>query len=191
MPYASPAKRAMCARRACKRYYRRYHNKELERAARYRQANRKAVSQRQQEYIKRKLAKDPSHRVRMICQIHWKARCRRKGVYRSKGFLALLGMPWPEFAARLERQLKRRGWQWTDFGSKFWIDHRLPVCAFDLKKAEERAMCTHWSNLQVLPASWNRAKNGYFSKDDLHAYKTMWKTLYGPRRRKSGAETPF
>jgi hypothetical protein len=66
----------------------------LERAARYRQANRKAVSQRQQEYIKRKLAEDPTYRVRMICQIHWKARCRRKRVYHSKGSLELLGMPW-------------------------------------------------------------------------------------------------
>ena len=57
-------------------------------------------------------------------------------------------MPWPEFSARLERQLKRRGWTFSDFGSKFWGDHRLPICAFNLKKAEERAMATHFSNLQ-------------------------------------------
>jgi hypothetical protein len=74
-------------------------------------------------------------------------------------------MLWPEFAARIERQLKRRGWNWSRFEKKWWVDHRLPWCAWNLAKAEERAMATHWSNLQVLPAEWNRAKNGYFSKD--------------------------
>jgi hypothetical protein len=115
----------------------------LERAARYRQANRKAVSQRQQEYIKRKLAEDPTYRVRMICQIHWKARCRRKRVYHSKGFLELLGMPWEEFAARLERQLKRRGWQWIDYGPKFTIDNKLQ-CALLISRKPRSALyaCT-------------------------------------------------
>jgi hypothetical protein len=75
MSYASLAKRAECARKACKRFHRRHHREQLERAARYRQANRKAVAQRQQQYIKRKLAEDPTYRVRMICQTHWKARC--------------------------------------------------------------------------------------------------------------------
>jgi hypothetical protein len=87
-------------------------------------------------------------------------------------------MPRPEFAARLERQLKHRGWQSTDFGSKFWVDYRLPICAFNLKKAEERAMAMHFSNLQILPAKCNRRKNGYFSKDAPQAYKTLcvWPT---------------
>jgi hypothetical protein len=174
-----------------RRWYRRNHREQLERAGRYRQANRKAVSQRQQEYIKRKLAEDPTYRVRMICQIHWKARCRRKGVNHSKGFLELLGMPWEEFAARLERQLKRRGWQWIDYGPKFAIDHKLPVRAFNLKKAEERARCTHRSNLQVLSAEWNRAKNGYFPKDQLQAYKTIWRLAYSPKPKQLKFDAPF
>jgi hypothetical protein len=95
-------------------------------------------------------------------------------------------MPWPEFAARLERQLKRRGWQWTDFGSRFWVDHRLPICAFNLKKAEERAMATHFSNLQILPAEWNRRKNGYskkrFRRRDFVASGLRSKAETGNRR---------
>jgi hypothetical protein len=100
-------------------------------------------------------------------------------------------MPWPEFSARLERQLKRRGWTFSDFGSKFWGDHRLPICAFNLKKAEERAMRPIFQICKILPAAWNRAKNGYFSKDALQAYKTMWRLTYGPKPKQLKFEAPF
>jgi hypothetical protein len=92
---------------------------------------------------------------------------------------------------RLERQLKRRGWQWIDYGPKFAINHKLPVRAFNLKKAEERARCTHRSNLQVLPAEWNRAKNGYFPKDLLQAYKTIWRLAYDPKPKQLKFDAPF
>jgi hypothetical protein len=42
-------------------------------------------------------------------------------------------------------------------------------------------MATHLSNLQEAPPSWNRAKNGYFSKDELRAYESYWRANYGPR----------
>jgi hypothetical protein len=81
------------------------------------------------------MAEDPTYRVKIACQIHWKGRCRRAGVYHAKGFLQLLGIPWEKFTARLERQLKRRGWQWSDYGSEFVIDHKIPVCAWNLPKS--------------------------------------------------------
>src|SRR5258707_9642339 len=69
-----------------------------------------------------------------------------------------------QFARRVERQFKRRSWDRSDYGSEFTIDHRLPCCAFDLHKAEQRAMCSHWSNLQVLSLDENHRKNGNYSK---------------------------
>ncbi len=164
MPYADPLKRAECARVACRRYYLKYHAKELQRAARYRQSNRRLVRKRQREWMRRKLLKDPTWHCRVALQTDWSRRCRRKGVFHSEPFLDLLGMPWEQFARRLERQFKRRGWDWSDYGSEFTIDHRLPCCAFDLRKAEQRAMCSHWSNLQVLSVEQNRRKNGSYSK---------------------------
>jgi hypothetical protein len=65
------------------------------------------------------------------------------------------------------------------------------VRAFNLKKAEERAMCMQWSNLQVLQAEWNRAKNGCFSKDQLQAYKTIWRLAYGPKPKQLKFDAPF
>jgi hypothetical protein len=84
---------------------------------------------------------------------------------------------------RLERQFKRRGWDWSDYGSEFTIDHQLPCCAFDLHKAEQRAMCSHWSNLQVLSVEQNRIKNGQFSKAELNCFKTLWRIKYGKNLR--------
>ena len=183
MPYASPEKRAECARQACKRYYRRYHAKELERSARYRQSNRKAVARRQRQFTKRKLAQDPTFRMKIRLQVDWARRCKRKRVYHSKGFLQLLGCSWSEFTARVERQFKRSGWDWQDYGSEFTIDHRLPCAAFDLRKAEQRAMCCHWSNLQVLTPSANRIKNRKFDKLELRCFKNFWRANFKPRRK--------
>jgi hypothetical protein len=183
MPYADPSRRAECARRACARYYRRYHEKELQRAARYRQSNRRLVRKRQREWMRRKLLEDPSWHCRTALQTDWKRRCQRKGVFHSEPFLELLGMPWEQFTRRLERQFKRRGWDWSDYGSEFTIHHQLPCAAFDLRKAEQRAMCCHWSNLQVLTPSANRIKNGKFDKLELRCFKNFWRANFKPRRK--------
>jgi hypothetical protein len=114
--------------------------------------------------MRRKPLEDPARRCRIGLQTDWKRRCRRKGGFHSEPFLDLLGMPWEQFSRHLGRQFKRRGWDRSDYGSEFTIDHRLPCCAFDLHKAEQRAMCSHWSNLQVLSLDENRRKNGSYSK---------------------------
>jgi len=151
---------------------------------------RKAVSQRQQEYIKRKMAEDPTYRVKMICQIHWKSRCRRAGVHYSKGFLELLGCSWDEFVRYLEHRFKR-GMTFSNYGEAWHLDHILPTSAFDLRKAEERAMCCCWINLRPLAADTNRRKQGSYSKDELRAYKTLWKIRYGRKPRQLKFSEPF
>ena len=56
------------------------------------------------------------------------------------------------------------------------------ICApFRFKRLYIGVTSTHWSNLQPPPADWNRAKNGYFSKDELRAFKSYWRANYGPR----------
>src|SRR5208282_2716607 len=75
------------ARKAGRRLYYRNRQEQLERAARYRQANRKLVARGQRQWIRRNMAEDPTYRVRIICQISWKERCRRKRVYHAEPFL--------------------------------------------------------------------------------------------------------
>ena len=135
--------------------------------------------------MRRKLLEDPTWHCRTALQTDWKRRCQRKGVFHIEPFLELLGMAWEQFARRLERQFKRRGWDWSDYGSEFTIDHRLPCCAFDLHKAEQRAMCSHWSNLQVLSLDENRRKNGNYSTVELRCYKTQWRLTFGRQPRQT------
>src|SRR5713101_5596978 len=59
--YADYSKYLECCRKAGRRWYYRNHQEQLERATRYRQANRKPVARRQREWIKRKLEADPTH----------------------------------------------------------------------------------------------------------------------------------
>lgn len=197
MAYADIEKRRAWFRRR----YQKRHEWELERAARYRQNKRRLLRKRQREWMRRKLLEDPAWRCRIGLQTDWKRRCWRKGVFHSEPFLELLGMPWEQFSRRLERQFKRCGWDWSDYGSEFTIDHRLPRCAFDLHKAEQRAMCSHRSNLQVLSLDENRRKNGGYSKVELRCFKTLWRSRYGRMRRqlrlfkesrqRQTVETPF
>ena len=74
--------------------------------------------------MRRKLLKDPTWHCRIALQVDPKRRCRRKGVFHSEPFLELLGMAWEQFTRRLERQFKRRGWDWSDYGSEFTIDRK-------------------------------------------------------------------
>jgi hypothetical protein len=161
--------------------YRQRHEWELERARRYRAANRRILSQRSLAYTSlRKQAEDPTYRVKMCCQTGWSKRCRRSRVFHAEPFLTLLGCTWEAFTRYIERRFKR-GWNWSNFGSVWNLDHIQPINAFNLKRAENRAMVCHWSNLRPLSVEENRIKNGHYSKIELSLHKTMSRMTYGPK----------
>ena len=87
VPCAGYSKYLECYRKAGRRWYYRNRQEQLERAARYRQANRKLGARGQRQWTRRNMAEDPTYRVRIICQISWKERCRRKRVYHAEPFL--------------------------------------------------------------------------------------------------------
>jgi hypothetical protein len=163
--------------------YRRRHDWELERARAYRESNRRALCRRQKAWARKKMAEDPTRRVRIYLQIQWKKRCRSRGIYHAEAFLQLLGCAWSQFTGRIDRQRKRNGWTWHGYGSEWTLDHKLPVCAFRLEKYEERAMCSHFSNLQVLSVEQNRRKNGSYSKVELRCFKALWRSRHSRKCR--------
>ncbi len=94
--------------------------------------------------MRRKLLEDATWHCRIALQVDPKRRCRRKGVFHSEPFLELLGMAWEQFTRRLERQFKRRGWDWSDYGSRnlrLTIDCRavLSIC---VKPSKGRCVLT-------------------------------------------------
>ena len=151
--------------------------------------------------MSRKLVEDPTWGVRVYLQIQWKKRCRYRGIYHAESFIELLGCEWTQFTARIDRQLKRNGWTWQGYASEWSLDHKLAICAWNLERYEERAMCSHFSNLQVLSIEQNRRKNGSYSKVELRCFKTLWRSRYGrmsrqlrlfkESRQPQTVETPF
>jgi len=57
----------------------------------------------------------------------------------------------------------------------------LPVKVWDLWKAEDLAMCCHFSNLRPLSVDANRRKNGSYSKLELRLYKRLWRMKFSPK----------
>lgn len=180
MPYASPAKRAECARQACKRYYRRYHAEQLKRAARYRQSNRRLIRKRQQAWTSKKVAEDPTWHCRTALQTDWKRRCQRKGVFHSEPFLKLLGVPFETFCRYLEKQFTAE-MTWQNYGSVWSCDHVFPLSAFRLNHRIERRMVCSFVNLVPLTVAENKTKNGKFDREQLAAYKTWWRRTFKRR----------
>ena len=63
------------------------------------------------------------------------------------------------------------------------VDHRLPVRAFNLRKREERAIASRWTNLTAMSFESNRRKNGRYSEVELRCYKRIWRMQYAPKLR--------
>lgn len=166
-----------------RRRYRCRHEWELERSRTYRAANRRRIARRQRQWIRRKMASDRTYRLLIYCQISWKSRCRRAGVFHAEPFLELLGMPWERFTRYVERRFKP-GMTWQNIG-EWHLDHRLPVNAFSLRRHEERAMCCFYRNLAPMWAEENRKKNGSFSKTELRSFKLIWRSQYRRKLRQS------
>lgn len=86
-------------------------------------------------------------------RIRWTLR----GVKRSKKTEALLGCSTEEFLQHLENKF-HDGMSWENYGVAWEIDHVTPIALFDLTRADHQAQCFHYSNLQPLTVTANRAK---------------------------------
>lgn len=81
------------------------------------------------------------------------------GTSKSDSTFNLLGCSFKFLKQHLESKFTE-GMNWDNYGINGWeIDHILPCISFDLSKPEEQKLCFHYTNLQPLWASINRAKN--------------------------------
>jgi hypothetical protein len=184
MPYSDPEKRANCARRGCKKYYWRNRLAMLERARIYRVWHTDERARKQRAYVRRRMAEDPSYRLRITLQIDFAARQRRAKVAKPTPFLVALGCSWEAFTAFLEKRFPP-GVTWANYSDKgLECDHKFPFKCFDLRKSLDRACVSHWSNLRMITREANRSKNGKFNRSELKQFKAIWKALYGPRKPK-------
>lgn len=97
----------------------------------------------------------PEHRIRRSIR-KTTARIRRMAG-ESPSASKLLGAPLPVVRNHIE-SLFQHGMAWSDQGTKWHIDHIIPLAAFDLTDPTQLAMAAHYTNLQPLWAADNMRK---------------------------------
>lgn len=126
---------------------------------------------------RRKRMKNPRYRARINKQnLEWRSRRLRenlgfrilhnsrvrlykavKGALRNRRTAELIGCSM-DFLIRYIASQWRPGMSWTNYGSKWEIDHRRPCASFDLTDPKQLRQCFHYTNLQPLWSRENKSK---------------------------------
>ena len=98
------------------------------------------------------------------------ARLRNLGITTIPPLEELIGCHWFDFATYLVPMLISGRWSWEDYGSRWVMDHVLPLKAFDLHNREELQACFHYKNLRPMSPAANAKKNGRFDPVERDVY---------------------
>jgi hypothetical protein len=93
------------------------------------------------------------------------------GRYKADKTFALIGCS-PDFCRQhLESQFIP-GMAWENYGRSWHIDHKNPICMFDLSKKDEQREAFHWSNLRPLWKKKNlsRSRRGPIQRTFFHMF---------------------
>ena len=97
---------------------------------------------------RRRMRKDPKKRLMM--QMRTRLYHAVAGTVKSAKTAVLLGCPWEQLRAHLEKQFLP-GMTWQNYGKRGWeVDHIAPCARFDLSDPAQQRACFHYSNLQPL-----------------------------------------
>lgn len=125
----------------------------------YRETNREHLAALKKVYVKRKMAVDPSFKLRALLRtrlyIAIRTHERRGSAIRD------LGCSVDELVIHIASQFKPgMTWEnWGHVGSSVWhLDHIKPLAAFDLTDPEQVRAACHYTNLQPLWAPENLRK---------------------------------
>lgn len=114
---------------------------------------------------------DPNYRIAKA--IRGRIGLGMAGLRKSAPTERLLGCSFEECRLHIEKQWEP--WMsWDNYGKghgTWQIDHRVPVCAFDLREPEQQRLCFHFSNLTPMCSVKNRNKWNTFNQADMDALK--------------------
>jgi hypothetical protein len=119
---------------------------------------RKANKEHLNAYHRMKRANDPQYAIKNNLRCRMNAALRMAGIKRDKPLEVLVGAFIEDVMRHLEAQFKP-GMTWEN-RRQWHIDHIIPCSAFDLTKADDRARCFHFTNLQPMWAVENIRKGG-------------------------------
>jgi len=105
---------------------------------------------RQDEFFKEKRRAYDKNKYRQDIQYRLKKQFEAKLNYLLKkddttGAVPLIGCSIPQYKEYLEQRFIK-GMSWDNYGEIWCIDRVVPFCNWDLTKAEQAALCYHYSN---------------------------------------------
>ena len=139
-------------------------------------ARRKTPEARRQRAIKEAANKAANPCLRIAHTIRT-----RLGALAKRGFAKpgrsqeTMGCTWSELEAYLSKQLPAE-WTWKDFGSKFHIDHIMPLASFDLTDKDQYKQACHFTNLQILSVQDNLSKGSLLPTGKEPAFRLNQQT---------------
>ncbi len=104
-----------------------------------------------------KCAKDPSYKLGKRLRLRVRTAIRMGMGVKKTSTLKLTGCDIEFLRGYLEARFKT-GMKWSNYGSVWEIDHRIPCAKFDLTDESHQRSCFHYSNLQPLFVPDNRRK---------------------------------
>lgn len=134
-------------------YYRAYNAKNREKLKAY---FRKLYPKRKAKL--QALRARPVSRIAASCRERVRHCLRREGVEKNQSTFDLIGCSPAFFKTHIESQFTN-GMSWDNYGREWEIDHKIPICKFDLLNEVERFQAFHYSNCQPLTKYDNRTKS--------------------------------
>lgn len=147
-------------------HYRLFFGKDMELGRTRDKAKRRAsTNRRNKERRKLGITNEKSEKNRLAGNIRSRLNYHMKswGLKKPGSLSALLGCSWEHLKKHLEGQFHCRvngeKMAWDNYGVHGWhVDHRRPLCSFNMENADQAKEAVHFSNLQPLWAEDNLKK---------------------------------
>lgn len=138
---------------AGRRYLEKNRDKRREACKKWRDSHRNYIN----EMERKRCAEDPSYKLarNLRNQLTSKIKNHRAGKITSA--MKLLGCELDFLMGYLEALFKP-GMKWSNYGSVWEIDHKVPCASYDLTDESHQRSCFHYTNLQPLFVIENRKK---------------------------------
>ncbi len=145
---------------------------------RYRENNREKVNEIRREWHSKAMRDNPKYRVTVLLRkrIQSHIRAKKSGLRHKTGSpIDYLGCSVEKFVSHVE-SLFDAGMSWSNHGSAWELDHRIPLVAFDLSDKEDFQKACYYTNLQPLWVNEHKEK----TRKEVLSYKGLPKRCVLP-----------
>lgn len=152
----NPKKRCEISKRWCKNNPEKARSQGRRCSKRYYARHKKEILKKMLKYQNERYKADPTYRIMKVMRARHRAAL--KGKLKLQSTKALLGCSSSEWRSHIESMwyncpITGAPMTWENYGrgpGTWQIDHRVPMCTFDLERLEEQQRANHYTNTQPL-----------------------------------------